>query len=115
MKTIIKDSASSNQLLALADEVEKALKQHATVMHPVYGKIYAFEVDGFGSHNLMDDANVPGLLSLPYLGAVKNTDPLYVNTRRLLWSQYNPFFLPGSLRIFWAYSTSPSPSWSFFA
>jgi meiotically up-regulated gene 157 (Mug157) protein len=96
MKAIIKDNASANQLLALADEVDKALKQHATVTHPVYGKVYAFEVDGFGSYNLMDDANVPSLLSLPYLGAMKSTDPIYINTRKLILSTNNPFYFKGS-------------------
>jgi len=56
---------------------------------------YAYEVNGFGSYNLMDDANVPSLLSLPYLGAVKNTDQVYINTRKMLLSQNNPFFFKG--------------------
>jgi len=48
--------------------VETALKKYAVYNHPKYGKIYAFEVDGFGNHMLMDDANVPSLLAMPYLG-----------------------------------------------
>ena len=83
-------------LLALASEVERALQQHAIVNHPVYGKVYAFEVNGFGSTNMMDDANVPSLLSLPYLGVVKNADPVYLNTRRMLLSADNPFFYKGA-------------------
>ncbi len=65
----------ANECLLLADEVEKALQQYAVINHPKFGKIYAYEVNGFGSYNLMDDANVPSLLSLPYLEALKNTDP----------------------------------------
>ncbi|MEJ7586746.1 MAG: glycoside hydrolase family 125 protein [Ferruginibacter sp.] len=64
-------------------------------MITLYGKIYAYEVNGFGSYNLMDDANVPSLLSLPYLDAVKNSDPVYINTRKLLLSSNNPFFFKG--------------------
>lgn len=79
----------------LADEVEKALLQHAIVLHPRYGKIYAFEVNGFGSHHLMDDANVPSLLSLPYLDAIKSNDTVYANTRRYILSTDNPFFFVG--------------------
>ncbi len=96
MTAIAKDGASANKLLSLAAEVEKALKEHATVTHPKYGKVYAFEVDGFGSYNLMDDANVPSLLSMPYLGAVKNTDPVYLNTRKLILSEDNPFYFKGT-------------------
>jgi uncharacterized protein len=95
MTTIAKDQATAKQLTDLAKEVESALKLHATVEHKVFGKVYAYEVNGFGSYNLMDDANVPSLLSLPYLGAVKNTDPVYLNTRRLILSEYNPFFYKG--------------------
>ena len=80
---------------ALADEVAAALQQYAVVEHPVYGKIYAFEVDGFGSVQLMDDANVPSLLAMPYLGDVERTDPVYENTRRFVWSIDNPYFWRG--------------------
>ena len=79
----------------LADEVEEALRQHAVVEHPKYGKIYAFEVDGYGSHLLMDDANVPSLLAMAYLGDVPTDDPIYQNTRRFVWSEDNPSFFRG--------------------
>jgi meiotically up-regulated gene 157 (Mug157) protein len=95
VKEISKDDALAAGLTALANEVEKALQQHAVINHPQYGKVYAYEVNGFGSYNLMDDANVPSLLSLPYLNAVKNTDPVYMNTRKMLLSTNNPFFFKG--------------------
>jgi uncharacterized protein len=93
---IAKDQPLANELLALAKEVEGALQQHAVIQHPQYGKVYAYEVNGFGSYHLMDDANVPSLLSLPYLGAEKNNDPVYLNTRKMLLSEHNPFFFKGS-------------------
>ena len=95
LKAIHKDEALAQQCSALATEVAKALQQYAIVQHPSFGKVYAYEVNAFGSYNLMDDANVPGLMSLPYLGAVKTTDPVYINTRKLLWSEHNPFFFKG--------------------
>ena len=81
---------------ALAGEVEEALQKYAVVEHPEFGKIYAFEVDGFGSAQLMDDANVPSLLAMPYLGDVERTDPIYENTRRFVWSTENPYFWRGA-------------------
>jgi meiotically up-regulated gene 157 (Mug157) protein len=63
----------------------------------VFGEIYAYEVDGFGNHNLMDDANMPSLLALPYLNAVAVTNPVYQNTRRFALSQQNPFFYTGKI------------------
>ncbi len=95
MRSIAKDQATADKLTALANEVDAALKKYAVVNHPKYGKVYAFEVDGFNNHYLMDDANVPSLLALPYLGAIKKTDPLYLNTRRMLLSKDNPFFYKG--------------------
>ncbi|SEI52619.1 hypothetical protein SAMN05216327_102231 [Dyadobacter sp. SG02] len=83
------------ELTALANEVEQALKQHAVVTHPQYGKVYAYEVNGFGSYNLMDDANVPSLLGMPYLDAMPISDPIYQNTRKLILSLNNPFFFKG--------------------
>ena len=81
---------------ALASEVEAALKEYAIVEHPEFGKIYAYEVDGFGSHFLMDDANVPSLLAMSYLGDVPASDPIYQNTRRFVWSEANPYFYKGT-------------------
>jgi len=94
---ISKDPVLASRLSELANEVEKALKQHATVVHPTFGKVYAFEVNGFGSYHLMDDANVPSLLSLPYLNAVDKNDIVYQNTRKLLLSAENPFFFKGTV------------------
>lgn len=93
--SIYKDADFAKECTSLANEIQKALQQHAIVTHPKFGKVYAYEVNGFGSYNLMDDANVPSLLSLPYLGAVNNTDPIYINTRKLILSSYNPFFFKG--------------------
>ena len=85
----------AGQCTALADEVSQALKEYAVYDHPKYGKIYAYEVDGFGNHLLMDDANVPSLISMPYLGLVDINDPIYQNTRRFVWSEDNPYFFRG--------------------
>jgi hypothetical protein len=90
-----KNADLARQCTGLADEVEQALKKYATCEHPKYGTIYAFEVDGYGSHMLMDDANVPSLLALPYLGDVDVNDPVYQNTRRFVWSEDNPYFFKG--------------------
>lgn len=92
---IYNDSALAAECTSLAMEVEQALSQFAVIDHRTEGKLIPFEVDGFGNYHFMDDANVPSLLSLPYLGAIDATDPLYINTRRLLFSDFNPWFCKG--------------------
>lgn len=72
-----------------------ALRAYAVHQHPKYGPIYAYEVDGFGNQHLMDDANVPSLLAMAYLGDVSIDDPIYQNTRRFVWSEDNPYFFRG--------------------
>ncbi len=94
--TISKDNKLAAELTALANEVDAALKKYAITTHPAFGKIYAFEVNGFGSYNLMDDANVPSLLAMPYLGGLAASDPVYKNTRNYVWSADNPFFFKGT-------------------
>ena len=79
----------------MATQVEEALEKYAVVEHPKYGKIYAFEVDGYGSALMMDDSNAPSLLCLPYLTDVSIDDPIYQNTRRFVWSEDNPYFFRG--------------------
>lgn len=95
LTVVNKDEELAAKCTALADEVENAIKKYAVVDHPEFGKIYAFEVDGFGNVLLMDDANVPSLLALPYLGDVDVDDPVYRNTRRFVWSTSNPYFFKG--------------------
>ena len=89
------NAALSARCTALANEVEAALKKYAVVKHPEFGEIYAFEVDGFGNSYMMDDANVPSLLSLGYLIPSMASDPIYQNTRRFVWSSSNPYFFKG--------------------
>lgn len=95
LSSVNKNSEISKECTTLADEVQEALMKYAIVNHPKYGKIYAYEIDGFGNHFLMDDANVPSLLAMPYLGDVSIDDPIYQNTRRFVWSKDNPYFFSG--------------------
>jgi meiotically up-regulated gene 157 (Mug157) protein len=92
---VTRDEAFSKLCLTLANEVDSAIKKYGVVNHPTYGKVYAYEVDGFGNATFMDDANVPGLLALPYLGCVEKNDSIYKNTRKLIWSNDNPYFFKG--------------------
>ncbi|MDB5202399.1 MAG: metal-independent alpha-mannosidase [Ferruginibacter sp.] len=92
---VLRDPAMLSAIKKLSDRLEAGLK-NITVQHPVYGKVYPYETDGFGNHSFMDDANVPSLLSLPYLtDFIKNTDPTYINTRKMILSDSNPFFFKG--------------------
>lgn len=92
---VLNDGPLAQECSALADTLEAALALHATFDHPVHGRIYAFEVDGFGNALLMDDANVPSLLSLPYLGCCSPDDALYRRTRAFALSPDNPYFQHG--------------------
>jgi meiotically up-regulated gene 157 (Mug157) protein len=92
--TILHESAMANQADALASEVETALRQHAIVSTPA-GTIWAYEIDGYGGQVLMDDANVPSLLGLPYLDSSPDS-ALYARTRSFVWSPQNPWFFRGS-------------------
>lgn len=91
----LKDDTMVAKAKELQDQVKKGLQECGIFKHPQFGEIIAFEVNGFGSFHLMDDANVPSLLSLPYLGAVEPNNPLYLNTRKIVLSENNPFFYKG--------------------
>jgi len=91
------DAELKRECLGVAGVVEEALRQHASCVHPIHGRIWAFEIDGFGNALMMDDANVPSLLSLPYLGCCGAEDPLYRSTRGFALSGENPYFHRGRL------------------
>eukprot|EP01037_Dinobryon_pediforme_P003746 gene3746-3792_t len=96
-QVIGKDQATSAACKSLAAEVLAALDKHATAQHPIHGRVLAYEVDGYGNQLFMDDANVPSLLALPYLGALPVNNPLYQNTRRLVLSDSNPYYFKGKV------------------
>jgi meiotically up-regulated gene 157 (Mug157) protein len=91
---ILNDPGMATQATNLADEVQAALLQHAIVPTSA-GTIWSYEVDGYGGYVLMDDANVPSLLSLPYLDSSPDAS-LYARTRSFVWSEQNPWFFRGS-------------------
>jgi meiotically up-regulated gene 157 (Mug157) protein len=89
-------AALRDESLALAGEIEAALKAHAAVERRGFGRVLAYEVDGYGSHYLTDDSNIPSLISLPYLGAIAADDPLYRATRRFLFTEgAHPYYVRG--------------------
>jgi len=92
---VLADRQLAGDAARLADELSAALEKHAIITHPTHGKIYAYEIDGFANALLMDDANVPSLLALPYLGSCKPDDPVYRQTRAFVWSSDNPYFFRG--------------------
>lgn len=97
---IARDLLGDENLAADADrlhrEMSDGLAEHATVEGPGGAEIFAYEVDGFGGSALMDDANVPSLLSLPYLGCVDVDDPVYQATRKFLLSPRNQYYFQGT-------------------
>ncbi|OAD72321.1 glycoside hydrolase family 125 protein [Phycomyces blakesleeanus NRRL 1555(-)] len=80
----------------LSQTVRTAIEKHGIVEHPTFGRIYAFEVDCYGSYLLMDDANMPSLLSLPILGYVSRTNTVYQATRAFVLSLNNPWYFEGT-------------------
>ena len=89
------DQESVTRCRALADEVEGALRQYAVVIHEKFGRVLPYEIDGYGNYYCIDDGNVPSLLSLPYIDAMGPGDPLYLNTRKFVLSDSDPYYCIG--------------------
>ncbi|WP_339187370.1 glycoside hydrolase family 125 protein [Paenibacillus sp. FSL P2-0121] len=94
-REILGDQELEKKARKLSDQLNKGISEYGIVEHPEFGAVYAYEVDGLGQVNFMDDANVPSLLSIPYLGYVTADDPIYKNTRELILSSTNPYFFAG--------------------
>jgi meiotically up-regulated gene 157 (Mug157) protein len=93
--TGLADQAFATECRELAHQVNEAVSKYGKANRAGHGVVYAYEVDGFGNQLFMDDANVPSLLSLPYLGYCAPNDPIYRNTRALILSDENPYFFRG--------------------
>ncbi len=92
---IYDDTSLALEAKTLKQEIDEGINKYGVINDPEYGEVYAYEVDGLGHYNLMDDANVPSLLSAPYLNYCDVSDKRYQNTRRYILSQKNPYFYEG--------------------
>lgn len=90
------DEKMAEEAAELKTQIEEGIQKYGVVEDEVYGKMYAYETDGLGNYNLMDDANVPSLLSLPWLAYCDKDDPIYKNTRAYVLSKKNPYYYEGS-------------------
>lgn len=88
-------SGLASEMTNLADQIKSGIENFGVVTAQNGKRIYAYEVDGFGGQHLMDDANVPSLLSAPFLGYVDQDDEVYQNTRAFVLSRSNPWYCQG--------------------
>lgn len=95
-RQVYNDGALAGRAATLRQRIDRGIQTYGVVEHPRLGRIYAYETDGLGHHLLMDDANVPSLLSIPYLGYRPANDPVYRNTRRFILSSANPYHFSGA-------------------
>jgi meiotically up-regulated gene 157 (Mug157) protein len=87
----------AHEAQSLRDEVQRGIQRYGMVPVSKYGYIYAYEVDGLGHAILADDANIPNLISAPYIGYLPANDRYYLNTRAFLLSQDDPLYYSGNV------------------
>ncbi|MCD7034621.1 glycoside hydrolase family 125 protein [Metabacillus sp. GX 13764] len=92
---VFSDTALAQRAHDLCEQIEGGIESYGITEHEQYGSIYVYETDGMGHNHFMDDANVPSLLSIPYLGYRDVHDPIYQNTRRFILSKENPYYYEG--------------------
>ena len=95
LREVCKNDVLADECASLASEIDEGIKKYCIVEHEKYGKIYACETDGMGNYSMIDDANIPSLLSIPYIGYSDIDDEVYQNTRKFLLSHENPFYFEG--------------------
>ncbi len=95
VSTVLSDHNLAGECEVMARQITRGMNRYGKAIVRGRGSIYAYEVDGFNNQLLMDDANVPSLLSLPYLGCCDLNDPVYRRTRAFVLSKNNPYFFRG--------------------
>ncbi len=94
---VYKDENFTNAVIHLMNQITEAITSNGIISHNEFGKIYAYEVNGFGRFSLMDDSNIPSLLALPYLLNIQPNETIHLNTRKFCLSASNPFFFKGKV------------------
>lgn len=88
-KTLAKDADN------LREQIHTSIEEHGRTRTEAFGTVYAYEADGYGMYNLMDDANVPSLLSMSYLGYPADRETME-HTREMILSEANPYYYKGT-------------------
>lgn len=96
VRTVYNNPKLENTAITMSKKIQNAIETYGLITHPEFGTVYAYEVDGFGQYTIIDDANVPSLLSIPYIGYLPETNQIYRNTRNLILSEANPYFYCGT-------------------
>jgi uncharacterized protein len=94
-RDVYRNLIKANRAHTLREEVQAGIQTYGEIFTPNYGYVYAYEVDGLGNSVLMDDANIPSLLSAPYIGYTKPDSYIYKNTRKFLLSRDDPYYYVG--------------------
>lgn len=95
LEAVCENNSLAKECIVLRGEIDEGIKKYCVIEHSKYGKIYACETDGLGNYTMIDDANVPSLLSIPYIGYADENDEIYRNTRSFLLSEDNPYYFVG--------------------
>ncbi len=95
LREVCKNDKLAEECIKLSNEIDDGIKKYCVVENEKYGKIYACETDGMGNYSMIDDANIPSLLSIPYIGYADSDDEIYRNTRKFLLSCDNEFYFEG--------------------
>ncbi len=95
-KDVWHDGRVAADAWGISAQIERGIEQNGSLNLAPFGRIYAYEVDGRGHFNVMDDANVPSLLSIPYIGYLPKDNSIYLATRRFALSDRNPYFFRGT-------------------
>lgn len=94
-REIFGDPELEEEARLLKEEVHSAIEREGRTLTAEFGTVYAYETDGYGMYHLMDDANVPSLLAMNYLGYPADQE-VGANTRKLILSSANPFYFEGA-------------------
>jgi meiotically up-regulated gene 157 (Mug157) protein len=94
-KSVYRNKSMAANAWGLSVELQRAIERYGVVNMPGVGRIYAYETDGYGHARLMDDANIPSLLSIPYFGYAGVRDGVYQTTRHFILSPANPYYFQG--------------------
>ena len=94
-KKYINDLQLKKEASELKNEIYEGIETYAITKVESIGDVYAYETDGYGMYNLMDDSNVPSLLAMDYIGYQPKNPTVAENTRKMILSKKNPYYYEG--------------------